>query len=38
MSNFTFSAAEFPAMHEAAVETERQAPTRLPFGNIHGTI
>jgi|GEM_PF-3866135 len=25
MSNFTFLAAEFPAVHEAAVEAERQA-------------
>jgi hypothetical protein len=38
MSNFAFLAPEFPAVHEAAVEAERQAAARLPFGNIHGTI
>jgi sugar/nucleoside kinase (ribokinase family) len=34
MSNFAFLAAEFPAVHEAAVETERQAgvsPTAAAF-------
>ena len=34
MSNFTFLAAEFPAVHEAAVEAERQAavsPTAAAF-------
>ncbi len=38
MSNFAFLAAEFPAVHEAAVEAERQAGARLPYGNISGTI
>jgi hypothetical protein len=38
MSNFAFLAAEFPAVHEAAVEAERQAKSLLAFGNIHGTI
>jgi type I restriction enzyme R subunit len=34
MSNFAFLAAEFPAVHEAAVEAERQAaisPTAAAF-------
>src|SRR5271154_1645500 len=34
MSNFTFLAAEFPAVHEAAVEAERQvalSPTAASF-------
>ena len=34
MSNFTFLSAEFPAVHEAAVEAERQAavsPTAAAF-------
>jgi type I restriction enzyme R subunit len=34
MSNFPFLAAEFPAVHEAAVEAERQAavsPTAAAF-------
>jgi hypothetical protein len=38
MSNFTFLAAEFAAVHEAAVEAERQADATLSYGNIHGTI
>jgi hypothetical protein len=38
MSNFAFLAAEFPAVHEAAVEAERQAITPLPYGNLNGTI
>lgn len=42
MSNFAFLAAEFPAVHEAAVEAERQAAMlfdpALPLGNINGTI
>jgi hypothetical protein len=38
MSNFVFLAAEFPAVHEAALEAERQAESLLPHGNIHGTI
>jgi type I restriction enzyme, R subunit len=38
MSNFAFLAAEFPAVHEAAVEAEREAVVRLPYGNISGTI
>ena len=38
MSNFAFLAAEFPAVHEAAVEVEREAVVRLPYGNISGTI
>jgi hypothetical protein len=38
MSNFAFLAAEFPAAHEAAVEAECQTVTRLPYGNISGTI
>jgi type I restriction enzyme R subunit len=38
MSNFAFLAVEFPAVHEAAVEAERQAAIRLPYGNISGTI
>jgi hypothetical protein len=36
MSNFALLAAEFPAVHEA--EAEPQAVTRLPYGNISGTI
>jgi hypothetical protein len=38
MSNLVFLAAEFPAVHEAAVEAEHQAPTRLSYGNISATI
>jgi hypothetical protein len=38
MSNFAFLAAEFPAVHEAAVEAARQAAARLPYGNISDTI
>jgi hypothetical protein len=30
MSNFAFLAAEFPAVHEAAVEAELRAAARLP--------
>jgi hypothetical protein len=38
MSNFTLLAAEFPDVQVAAVEAPRQADTRLPYGNINGTI
>ena len=38
MPNFAFLAAEFPVGHDAAVEAELQAVTRLPYGNISGTI
>jgi hypothetical protein len=38
MSNFAFLAAECPAVHEAAVEAERQAVIRLLYGNISATI
>jgi hypothetical protein len=38
MSNFAFLAAEFPAVHEAAVEAERQVGDRLLYGNLSGTI
>ena len=38
MSNFAFLAAEFPAVHEAAVGAESQAGDRLQYGNLSGTI
>jgi hypothetical protein len=38
MSNFAFLAAEFPAVHEAAVEAHPRPTAPLQYGNIHGTI
>jgi hypothetical protein len=38
MSNFAFLAAEFPAVHEAAVGAHPKPTTPLQYGNIYGTI
>ncbi len=38
MSKSAFLVAEFPVVHEAALEAERQAFAGLPHGNISGTI